>query len=93
MEESGRKSNGYEMDPIESIYYDGKTCYCRDPHTCRIDFGKIATGETIEQLLEAYPRLTEEGIRADFRFAAQALRADAVYPISDKPHESHSIED
>ena len=29
---------------------------------------KFAAGETIEQLLEAYPRLTEEGIRAAFRF-------------------------
>ncbi|MDE0424031.1 MAG: DUF433 domain-containing protein [Candidatus Poribacteria bacterium] len=45
---------------------------------------KFAAGETIEQLLEAYPRLTEEGIRAAFRFAAQALRADVVYPISEQ---------
>jgi uncharacterized protein (DUF433 family) len=42
---------------------------------------KFAAGETIEQLLEAYPRLTEEGVRAALRFASQALRADVVYPI------------
>ena len=36
---------------------------------------KFAAGETIEQLLETYPRLTEEGIRAAFHFAAQARRA------------------
>ena len=29
---------------------------------------KFAAGETIEQLLDAYPRLTEEGIRAAFLF-------------------------
>ena len=45
---------------------------------------KFAAGETIEQLLEAYPRLTAEGIRAAFRFAAQALRADVIYPISEQ---------
>lgn len=45
---------------------------------------KFAAGETIEQLLEAYPRLTEEGIRAAFLFAAQVLRADVVYPISEQ---------
>ena len=45
---------------------------------------KLAAGETIEQLLDAYPRLTEEGIRAAFLFAAQALRADVVYPISEQ---------
>ena len=42
---------------------------------------KFAAGETLEQLLEAYPRLTEEGVLAAFYFAAQALRADVVYPI------------
>ena len=42
---------------------------------------KFAAGETIEQLLEEYPRLTEEGVRAALYFASQALRADVVYPI------------
>ena len=42
---------------------------------------KIAVGETIEQLLEEYPRLTEEGVRAALLFASQVLRADVVYPI------------
>ena len=42
---------------------------------------KLAAGEAIEQLLEAHPRLTEEGVRAALLFASQALRADVVYPI------------
>lgn len=45
---------------------------------------KLGAGETVEQLLEAYPRLTEEAIRAALFFAAQALRADVVYPISEQ---------
>ena len=45
---------------------------------------KIAAGETIEQLLEEYPRLTEEGVRAALLFAAQVLRADVVYPIHER---------
>ena len=45
---------------------------------------KLAAGETIEQLLEEYPRLTEEGIRAALLFASQALRADVVYPIVER---------
>ena len=45
---------------------------------------KLAAGETIEQLLEAHPRLTEEGIRAALLFASQALRADVVYPIVER---------
>ena len=42
---------------------------------------KIAAGETFEQILEAHPRLTPEAIRAAIAFAAEALRADVVYPI------------
>ena len=42
---------------------------------------KLAAGETIVQLLEAHPRLTEEGVRAALLFGSQVLRADVVYPI------------
>ncbi|MDI6783351.1 MAG: DUF433 domain-containing protein [bacterium] len=42
---------------------------------------KLAAGETVEQLLEAYPRLTKEAIQAALSFAAEALRADVVYPL------------
>ena len=45
---------------------------------------KFAGGETIEQLLAAHPRLTREAILAAFDFAAQALRADVVYPLPEK---------
>ena len=43
---------------------------------------KLASGETIEQILKAHPRLTEEAIYAAIGFAAEALRADIVYPTS-----------
>ncbi len=45
---------------------------------------KLGAGETVEQLLEAHPRLTPEGVRAALAFAAEALRADVVYPTSDE---------
>ena len=41
---------------------------------------KLSSGETIEQLLEAHPRLTQKAIQAALAFAAEALRADVVYP-------------
>lgn len=44
---------------------------------------KLSAGETIEQILEAHPRLTREGIRAALAFAAEALRADVVYPTGE----------
>ncbi len=49
--------------------------------TVELILEKLASGETIEQLLEAHPRLTRPAILAAFDFAARALRADIVYPI------------
>ena len=47
---------------------------------------KLAAGETVEQILDAHPRLTREGIQAALAFAAEALRADVVYPIDEAVH-------
>ena len=41
----------------------------------------LAAGETIEQLLEDHPRLTREAIQAALAFAAEALKADVIYPV------------
>jgi uncharacterized protein (DUF433 family) len=43
---------------------------------------KLAAGETVEELLEAHPRLTRQAIQAALKFASEALRADVVYPIN-----------
>ncbi len=50
--------------------------------TVELILEKLATGESIEQIIEAHPRLTEEKIRAALAFASDALRADVVYPIT-----------
>ena len=49
--------------------------------TVELILEKLAAGETVEQLLEAHPRLTREAIYAALAFAAEALRADVIYPV------------
>lgn len=49
--------------------------------TVELILEKLAAGETIEQLLEAHPRLTPAAISAALAFAAEALKADVVYPV------------
>jgi uncharacterized protein (DUF433 family) len=44
---------------------------------------KLSAGETIEQLLEAHPRLTRDGINAALAFAAEVLKGDVVYPANE----------
>ena len=52
--------------------------------TVELILEKLAAGETPEQILEAHPRLSDEGIKAALAFAAQALRYDVIYPTIEK---------
>ena len=51
--------------------------------TVELILEKLAVGETIEQILDAHPRLTREAIQAALAFAAESLKADVVYPIAE----------
>jgi uncharacterized protein (DUF433 family) len=48
--------------------------------TVELILEKLAAGETAEQVLSAHPHLPVDAIRAALRFAAEALKADVVYP-------------
>jgi uncharacterized protein (DUF433 family) len=61
----------------------GKPVIAETRITVEMILEKLSAGETVEQILEAHPRLTREGIRAALAFAAQALRADVVYPVAE----------
>lgn len=52
--------------------------------TVELILEKLSAEETIDQILEAHPRLTREGVLAALSFAAQALRADVVYPTIER---------
>jgi len=49
--------------------------------TVELILEKLAAGETVEQILEAHPRLTRKAIQAALAFAAEVLRADVIYPL------------
>jgi uncharacterized protein (DUF433 family) len=42
---------------------------------------KLGAGETIDQILNAHPRLSIEGVRAALRYASDVLKSDVVFPI------------
>jgi uncharacterized protein (DUF433 family) len=48
--------------------------------TVELILEKLGAGETVEQLLQAHPRLTPEGVRAALAYAAAVLRSDIVVP-------------
>jgi uncharacterized protein (DUF433 family) len=49
--------------------------------TVELILEKLAAGEPEDQILAEHPRLSKEAIRAAYAFAAEALRADVVYPV------------
>ena len=51
--------------------------------TVELILEKMASGEPIEQILDAHPRLTLEGIQAALAYAAEVLKGDVVYPTSE----------
>ena len=73
------KANLIRSDPA---VLRGKPVVAGTRITVELILQKLAAGETIEQLLAAHPRLTSEGILAALSFAADAPRADVVYPAA-----------
>jgi uncharacterized protein (DUF433 family) len=51
--------------------------------TVELILEKLAAGETIDQIVESHPRLSRDAIREALSFAAEALKADIIYPISE----------
>jgi len=51
--------------------------------TVELILEKLAAGETIDQIVESPPRLSRDAIHEALSFAAEALKADVIYPISD----------
>jgi uncharacterized protein (DUF433 family) len=41
---------------------------------------RLGAGESIEEIVDSHPRLSREAVLAAISFAAEALKADVVYP-------------
>lgn len=42
---------------------------------------RLASGESIEQLVDEHPRLTREGVLAAIDYALQVMKSEVVYPL------------
>ena len=51
--------------------------------TVELILEKLAAGETVDDILSAHPHLTEDAVRSALSFAAEALRADVLYPLAE----------
>ncbi len=45
---------------------------------------RLGAGETVQDILEAYPQLSPEAIQGALAFAAEVLSGEAVYPLPEE---------
>jgi uncharacterized protein (DUF433 family) len=50
--------------------------------TVELILEKLAAGETVDDLLVAYPRLSRDAVRAALAYAAETLRGDTIFPLA-----------
>lgn len=51
--------------------------------TVELILEKMSAGRSVDDILKEQPHLTRESVLAALAFAAQALKADVVYPIAE----------
>jgi len=66
------------LDPAVMM---GKPVIAGTRITVELILERLGAGESVEDLLEAYPQLSREAIQAALAFAADVLRAEEVYPV------------
>lgn len=60
----------------------GKPVVAGSRITVELILRKLGAGETVDQLLESHPRLTRKAILAALQFAAGAIGAEVVRPVT-----------
>ena len=76
-------SYGYEcIYRNQSSDYDGEAVIKGTRITVEMVLESLSAGESVENLLDAYPRLSKEAILAALSFAAEALKGEKIYPVA-----------
>lgn len=57
----------------------GKPCFKGTRIPVELILEKMGKGETVKSLLESYPSLNEDSIRATFLFAAESVKNELIF--------------
>jgi uncharacterized protein (DUF433 family) len=66
---------------VDATIHHGDPCIKGSRVPVSIIVGSIADGDTFEQLIEAYPQLTPDDIKAALKFAAEAVSNADFIPL------------
>ncbi len=72
-------SSPFEINPHVMM---GKPVIKGSRITVELILESLSAGESVENLLKVYPRLTKEAISAALAFATEALKGEKTYPVA-----------
>jgi uncharacterized protein (DUF433 family) len=73
--------NWRERIIIELAIHHGEPCIKGTRVPVNVIVGSVADGDTFEQILDAYPQLTGDDIKAALKFAAEAVNNADFIPF------------
>jgi uncharacterized protein (DUF433 family) len=73
--------NWREKIVIDSALHHGEPCIAGTRVPVSVIVGSIADGDTPSQILDAYPQITPEDIKAALKFAAEAVNNADFVPL------------
>jgi uncharacterized protein (DUF433 family) len=73
--------NWRERILIDPAIHHGKPCIKGTRVPVSMIVGSIADGDTPERIIESWPQLTVEGIKAALKFAAEAVNTADFIPL------------
>jgi uncharacterized protein (DUF433 family) len=71
-----------EFINIDPEIHHGEPCIKGTRVPVAIIVGSIADGMTIEEVMDAYPQITPEAVRAALAYAADVLRREILLPLA-----------
>jgi uncharacterized protein (DUF433 family) len=67
---------------VEPGVHHGEPCIKGTRVPVSIIVGSMADGQTVEEVIEAYPQLAPEDVRAALAYAADLVRTDIILPLA-----------
>ena len=75
------KNNWRDRIVVNPAIHHGEPCIAGTRVSVSVVVGSIADGDTPDKLLDAYPQLTAEDIKAALKFAAEAVNNSDFVPL------------
>ena len=82
MSQDSRDNDWRKRISVDPAVHHGDPCIVGTRVPVSVIVGSIADGDTLEQVLQGYPQLTEADVRAALRYAAEAVNRFDLLPFA-----------